>query len=72
MSQHFNCTARCMHCGQELGMPVSSEHVSENEVRQLFSCSNCGYEFEMLIQTDANSALPPEVVEEFFPSLLVA
>ena len=70
--KHFNCTARCIHCGQTLVAPLVSEFVNNNELRQLFSCRNCDYEFEMLIHTDASSAMPPEIVEEFLPNLLVA
>ena len=68
----FACTARCSRCGQELVAPVLSEYVDTNEVRQLFSCGNCDYEFEMLIQVDGKSTLQPEITEQFFPSLLVA
>ena len=70
--RHFDCTARCIRCGQELIAPVLSEYVGKNEVRQLFCCKNCDYEFEMLIQTDERSTLSPEIIEEFLPSLLVA
>jgi transcription elongation factor Elf1 len=70
-SQQFDCAARCARCGQELVAPTASEYVTTNEVRQLFSCRNCDYEFEMLIQADANSTLSPEITEQFFPSLLV-
>jgi transcription elongation factor Elf1 len=75
----FDCAARCVRCGQELVSPMLSEYINllseyinSNEIRQFFSCSNCDYEFEILIQVDAKSTLAPEITEQFLPSLLVA
>jgi transcription elongation factor Elf1 len=68
----LTCTARCIRCGQELTNPVLVERVNTDEVRQLFSCSNCDYEFEMVIRTDGKQPLPAELAEEFLPNLMVA
>jgi predicted RNA-binding Zn-ribbon protein involved in translation (DUF1610 family) len=39
----------CAQCGDALVAPQWSEHVSEHCVRHLWSCDECGYEFETSI-----------------------
>jgi transcription elongation factor Elf1 len=70
--RQFTCTARCVRCGQELTDLVLSKRVNTNEVRQVFSCRDCDYEFEMVVETDGKQPLPAELAEEFLPNLMVA
>ena len=39
----------CAQCGVGLIAPVWSEHVNERQVRHLWSCDDCRYEFETLV-----------------------
>lgn len=36
----------CAECGAELIAPMWAEHLDERNVRNLWSCEACGYEFE--------------------------
>jgi transcription elongation factor Elf1 len=69
--RQFTCTARCVRCGHELTDLLLSKRVNTNELRQVFSCSNCDYEFEMLIQTDGKGTVPAKLAKEFLSDSLV-
>lgn len=62
---------RCV-CGRELIAPERSEFVSECEVRHRWFCSGCGRAFETSVRLDAMPLSKAELIERFFPSLLVA
>ena len=62
----------CSRCGDKLIAPEASEFVSEEEVRQRWSCTRCGHEFETTVQLVSYRAVDPKIIEQFFPSLLVA
>jgi len=59
----------CVKCGETLIAPEWSEYVSEGLVLNLWSCWNCGQRFET---EAATSTADSELLEDFFPSLLVA
>ena len=65
-------SSKCLACGEWLDAPERSTCVSEEEVRNLWVCSKCGNEFETSIYLTQEVPLTPEVVETFFPTLLVA
>jgi len=64
----------CVKCGETLIAPEWSEYVSEGLVLNLWSCSKCGrrFETEAHIPVVATSTADSELLEDFFPSLLVA
>jgi RNase P subunit RPR2 len=65
----------CDKCGEPLIAPEWAEYFSEEGVvLNLWSCTRCGnrFETEALAPADAESKLGRQVLEEFFPSLLVA
>ena len=62
----------CSRCGDRLIAPEVSEFVSEEEVRQHWSCTRCGHEFETTVQLISYRMADPKIIEQFFPSLLVA
>ena len=64
----------CTKCGETLIAPEWSEYVSERLVLNLWSCRNCGsrFETEAYMPADAESKMDSKVLEEFFPTLLVA
>jgi ribosomal protein L37AE/L43A len=66
--------AKCEKCGETLIAPEWSEFVSERLVINIWSCANCGLEFETeaCLSADAKANLDSKVVEAFFPALLVA
>ena len=68
----FRDSISCPRCGEEPIAPAWSGHISAAEVRDFWRCCKCGYMFETLRLMDAEQGLPMELVEEFFPSLLVA
>lgn len=39
----------CAQCGESLFMPEWSEYVSERQVRHLWVCDACGYQFETTV-----------------------
>ncbi len=65
----------CDKCGNSLIAPDWSEYFSEAHlILNLWSCENCGnrFETEVFAPDDAESKNDSKVLEEFFPSLLVA
>jgi len=36
----------CMQCAADMIAPISSEHLSDHCVRNMWSCEACGYQFE--------------------------
>ncbi len=67
----------CSRCGDRLIAPEVSEFVSEEEVRHYWSCARCGHEFETTVEVVSYPAVSyqaadPKLIEQFFPSLLVA
>jgi transcription elongation factor Elf1 len=63
---------KCPCCGEWLTAPERSTYVSEGQVRNFWVCSKCGNEFETSIYLTQEASLTPEVVDTFFPTLLVA
>jgi transcription elongation factor Elf1 len=61
----------CSRCGDKLIAPEISEFISEDEVRHHWCCACCGLEFETAVQLSCR-AVDPRIIEQFFPSLLVA
>lgn len=57
----------CAQCGAKLIAPVWSEYVDETQVRHLWNCEDCSYQFETHVVFSAGSGVPQTV-----PSLLVA
>ena len=39
----------CAQCGVRLAAPIWVEHLDERQVRNLWSCEACGYEFESTV-----------------------
>ena len=39
----------CAQCGASLFMPLWSEHVNERCIRSIWSCDQCGYEYETTV-----------------------
>jgi transcription elongation factor Elf1 len=66
LRQSFKCVA----CGEWLIAPERSTYVSEEEVGNFWVCPKCGNEFETSIYL--TQPLTSEVVDTFFPTLLVA
>jgi ribosomal protein L37AE/L43A len=68
------CETTCAKCGYALIAPECSEYVIDGLVLNLWTCTKCGYRFETetYIPADAESKIDRKVLEEFFPSLLVA
>ena len=65
-------SSKCPCCGEWLIAPERSTYVSEEQVRNLWVCPKCGNEFETSIYPTQHVPLTPEVVDTFFPTLLVA
>lgn len=63
---------KCACCGEWLMAPERSIYVSEGHVRNFWACTKCGDEFETSIYLTQEVPLTPEVVDMFFPTLLVA
>jgi hypothetical protein len=59
-------------CGEWLIAPKRSAYVSEEQVSNLWVCPKCKNEFETSIYLAQEVPLTPEVVDTFFPTLLVA
>jgi uncharacterized protein with PIN domain len=49
----------CIECNELLIAPRSSAHVSNYEVRNLWSCDNCGHETELAVNPRINAAPEP-------------
>jgi hypothetical protein len=65
-------SAKCAACGEWLIAPERSTYVSEEQVSNRWVCPKCGKEFETSIYLTQEVPLTPEVVDTFFPTLLVA
>jgi ribosomal protein L37AE/L43A len=50
--------APCAQCGKMLFGPEWSEYLSDRQVRHLWLCSSCNYEFETLV------VFPPDTVRQ--------
>lgn len=48
--------APCAQCGKTLFGPEWSEYVDERQVRHLWLCPSCGYDFETLVVFPAERA----------------
>ena len=70
--QSFDHGVECLQCGEGLTAPAWSGPVSVTEVRNFWSCANCGYRFETLDLLNPTGTLSPDIAEEFLSSLLVA
>jgi rubredoxin len=56
---------KCPQCGEKLNAAASSDRVYPGTVRHRWRCSECGHQFE------TSPTLAPELVEEFFPNLVI-
>jgi transcription elongation factor Elf1 len=67
-------TTTCFKCGEALIAPAWSEFVSERLVVNLWSCTECGDQFETKVWMPANTApkMSDKDWEQMFPALLVA
>ena len=65
-------SSKCSTCGEWLIAPERSTYVSKDHVNNLWACTKCGNEFETSIYLTQDVPLAPEVVDAFFPTLLVA
>jgi Zn finger protein HypA/HybF involved in hydrogenase expression len=65
-------SSKCECCGEWLIAPKRSTHVNEEKVTHLWVCPKCGNEFETSIYLTQDVPLTPEVIDTFFPTLLVA
>ena len=65
---------KCAKCGETLFVPEWSEFVSERLIVNLWTCAKCGdrFETEACMSADAEQINVSALMEEFFPSLLVA
>ena len=65
---------KCAKCGETLFVPAWSEFVSERLIVNLWTCTTCGDRFETSAGiTDDDEQIPVSaLMEEFFPSLLLA
>jgi ribosomal protein L37AE/L43A len=43
----------CMQCAADMIAPISSEHLSDHCIRNMWSCEDCGYQFEDSIYLSA-------------------
>jgi ribosomal protein L37AE/L43A len=65
-------SSKCAACGEWLIAPERSTYVSEEQVSNLWVCPKCANEFETSIYLTQEVPLTPEMVDTFFPTLLVA
>ena len=65
-------SSKCAACGEWLIAPERSTYVSKEQANNLWVCPKCGNEFEISIYLTQEVPLTPEVVDTFFPTLLVA
>jgi ribosomal protein L37AE/L43A len=71
----FSFGTSCEKCGEALIAPDWVEYFSEEHlVLNLWACTKCNsrFETEAFVPADADSKLDSKVLEEFFPSLLMA
>jgi ribosomal protein L37AE/L43A len=64
----------CARCGEALIAPEWSKYVDERRVVNLWSCTECGCQFETAAYVPANTKFMNDniAIKPFFPSLLVA
>ena len=64
----------CVQCGDLLIAPECSGYEDERHVLNLWSCTNCGYQFETeaFVPANTESVSDEFAIRAFFPSLLVA
>ena len=48
--------SECAQCGAEMIAPKWSEHLSDQCVRNVWSCEACGYQFEDLVYLSLQTA----------------
>jgi ribosomal protein L37AE/L43A len=72
--RNSECETTCAKCGYALIAPEWSEYVIDGLVLNLWTCTKCGHQFETeaYMPADPESKIDRKVLEEFFPSLLVA
>ena len=65
---------KCAKCGETLFVPEWSEFVSERLIVNLWTCTTCGDRFDTCAcrSADDEQITVSALMEEFFPSLLVA
>jgi len=68
----LNQSSKCAACGEWLIAPERSTYVSEELISNFWVCAKCGNEFETSIYLTQEVPLTPEVVDTFFPTLLIA
>ena len=73
-TRHSDVGMSCVQCGEPLIAPLRSAYVSPREVLNLWSCPACGFALEVpaCLPEDLDPDVDKKVVEQFFPSLLVA
>ncbi len=63
----------CDKCGNDLVVAEWKEYVSDGVILNFWRCWECGYQFETEeYMTDIAAKIDSNMVEQFFPSLLVA
>ncbi len=62
----------CVQCGDLVIAPEWSEYVNERLVLNLWSCTNCGFQFdtEAHMPADAEPKTDSSVFEELYPPLV--
>ena len=50
---HTGPVIQCAQCGAAIIAPEWSEHLSDDCIRNVWSCEDCGYEFEHTIYLSA-------------------
>jgi hypothetical protein len=68
----LHLSSKCACCGEWLTLAERSTYVSEEQVSSYWICPKCGNEFETSMYLTRDVPLTPEVVDAFFPTLLVA
>lgn len=62
----------CARCGEVITASAWSGHVSAKEGRNFWRCPKCGHMFETFDLLGEEASLPPEHVDDFLVTLLVA
>ncbi len=65
-------SAECERCRIPLIAPAWSEIVDANETIHIWRCPICGREFETSENKVVRTMSDDEIIEDFFPNLLVA
>lgn len=65
-------SAECDRCKTKLIVPEWSEVVGASETVHIWRCPICGNEFETIENKMVQTMSDDEVIEDFFPNLLVA